>query len=54
VVLGPTQGDALDRLLSLEIADRLKAVDERVIEVLFRFSDEEAAERDPRTGRLVS
>jgi cation diffusion facilitator family transporter len=54
VVLGPTQGDALDRLLSLEIADRLKAVDERVIEVLFRFSDEEPTEHNERAGRPIS
>jgi hypothetical protein len=54
VVLGPAQGDALDRLLSLEIADRLKAVDERVIEVVFRFSDEEPAERNQRAARPVS
>jgi cation diffusion facilitator family transporter len=39
VVLEPDRNTELDRRLSFEIAARLKAVDERVIEVLFRFSD---------------
>jgi len=39
VVLDPVRGGVLDRQLSLEIANRLTAIDERVIEVLFRFSD---------------
>jgi hypothetical protein len=38
-VLEPDQQIPLDRQLSLEIAARLKAVDERVVEVLFRFFD---------------
>ncbi|HEV8406900.1 MAG TPA: cation diffusion facilitator family transporter [Sphingomicrobium sp.] len=38
VVLVRDQNAALEPRLSLEIADRLKAVDERVIEVLFRFA----------------
>jgi len=38
VVLEPGQDTHLDRRLSLEIAARLKAVDERIIEVLFRFA----------------
>lgn len=41
VVLKSGESSALDRRLSLEIAARLKAVDERVIEVLFRFSNGE-------------
>jgi cation diffusion facilitator family transporter len=39
VVLEPGEPSALDPALSFEIADRLKAVDERIIEVLFRFSE---------------
>ncbi|HEX3677068.1 MAG TPA: cation diffusion facilitator family transporter [Sphingomicrobium sp.] len=39
VVLESDQSKSLDRRLSLEIAARLKAVDERVIEVLFQFSN---------------
>jgi divalent metal cation (Fe/Co/Zn/Cd) transporter len=48
VVLEPTPGGALDRRLSLEIANRLKSVDERVIEVLFRFSEGKPAEINRR------
>jgi len=43
VVLKPDENAVLDRRLSLEIAARLKAVDERIIEVLFRFSDAKAS-----------
>jgi hypothetical protein len=44
VVLDPTRGDVLECQFGLEIADRLKAVDDRVIEVLFRFSERPPAE----------
>lgn len=40
VVLEPDNNAALDPKLSLEIGARLKAVDERIIEVLFRFYEE--------------
>lgn len=39
VVLESDRQTPLDPRLSLEIADRLKAVDQRIIEVLFRFFD---------------
>ena len=41
VVLEPDRKVALDRELSLEISAHLKAVDERIIEVLFRFYEGE-------------
>jgi cation diffusion facilitator family transporter len=39
VVLKSDEKTVLDRQLSLKIADRLKAVDERIVEVLFRFAN---------------
>jgi cation diffusion facilitator family transporter len=43
VVLEPDRNVDLDPKLGLEISARLKAVDERIIEVLFRFDEEESS-----------
>jgi len=50
VVLDPTRGDVLDSQFGLEIANRLKAVDDRVIEVLFRFSERPPVETSQRSA----
>jgi hypothetical protein len=50
VVLDPTRGDVLDSQFGLEIANRLKAVDDRVIEVLFRFSKRPPVETSQRSA----